>query len=299
MVSICNKEYKKGVLYIFLAYFLWGILPVYWKELSEISSLIILAYRTAASFIFVLILSFFLYERKEIYEPLKNSRNAVGCILCGALIAFNWGIYIWAVNNCHIIEASMGYYINPLITVLFSVVFFREKLDHYQTAAIFSAAAGVLIMILKYRKIPFIALSLAVSFAMYGVLKKKMAIDAILSLLYETAFLFPFAFIFIVIAEISGNGAAANGSLPDITMLLLSGVVTATPLLLFAAGTNRINFSTVGFLQYISPSISLIIGIFAYSEKFEKSQIIAFIFIWAGLIIYTLSGFGSKNNTPE
>jgi chloramphenicol-sensitive protein RarD len=295
MNSAKHKEYEKGVAFAALSYIIWGILPVYWKAMAPVSPILIMFYRLVMAFIFVLILAFIFYKPKEILAPLKKKGAAFSFLISGILISVNWGIYIWAVNSGHIIQTSMGYYINPLITVLFGTLFFHEKLSKYKIAALISAGIGVLIMLIGNGEVPIVALSLAVSFACYGAIKKKLNANSLLALLYETAFLAPVALIVIISMEIGNNGLFAYGSTLHFALAGFAGVVTAIPLLLFAAAANRVDLTMIGFVQYISPTITLLLGVFIYHESFDLLKMITFLFIWAGLAIYIFSEIGTKN----
>jgi chloramphenicol-sensitive protein RarD len=280
---------KIGIIYALLAYTLWGILPLYWKIIDKIPSMEILAHRIFWAFIFVGILLIRNSQWKEAIETLKNRKNLLLITLAAITITINWGSYIWAVNSNHIVESSLGYYINPLIVVFFGVIFLKEKLTYWQTAALILAAVGVIILTINYGKVPWISLVLAVSFALYGLLKKLTKVSSMISLALETAIVTPFTLIYIASRQISGVGALGTITLSQTILLICSGAVTAIPLLLFAKGAKRIPLSTLGFTQYISPTISLLIGIFLYHEKFTIVHLISFGFIWLSLLIYSIS----------
>lgn len=289
------KDYEQGVAFATLCYVMWGILPIYWKALDPINPILIMFYRLAMSFVFVLIIAVIFYKPKEIIAPIREKGAIVSFIVSGILISFNWGVYIWAVSNGHILQASMGYYINPLITVVFGVLFFREKLNAYKKAALLMAFAGVLVMLIGYGKLPIVALSLAFSFACYGLIKKKRKANAILALLYETVFLTPFVLIAISYMEIHRMGLLYNGTTIHFVLIALAGAVTAIPLLLFAAAANRVDLTTIGFIQYVSPTISLLLGVFVYHETLDPVKIITFVFIWLALAIYIYSELRGKS----
>ena len=291
-----NKEYEKGVAYATLSYAIWGVLPVYWKAMAPIEPVLIMFYRMLMACIFVAILARFIYKPAEIMATLKSKKTAALFLLSGLIISVNWSIYIWAVNSGQVIQTSMGYYINPLITALFGVLFFREKLNKYKIAALVIASAGVAVILIGYGEFPAVALGLAVTFAIYGAIKKKVNANSILALLFETAFLTPVALIVIFFMETGDHsGLLSAGSAGHYVLVAFAGVVTAIPLILFAAGTNRIDLTTVGFLQYISPTITLLLGIFAYHEPFDHIRLAAFVFIWAGLAVYAFSEIKSKS----
>ncbi|MCX7921114.1 MAG: EamA family transporter RarD [Clostridia bacterium] len=278
-----------GVLYGALAFTIWGFLPLYWKLLKEIPPDEILAHRVFWSFIFVVAILAFTGGWSNLIGILRDRKSMGLVILCSIFIAINWFAYIWAVNSNHIVECSMGYYINPLMSVLLGMSVLKEKLNIYQYAALLLAAAGVLIITVQYGRIPWVSLILAVSFALYGLVKKLLKVNSTVGLALETAVIMPAAVIFLVFKQVQGTGALSSVSVPTILLLLLSGIATATPLLLFAKGANRVELATIGFLQYISPTISLMLGVFVYKEHFSKIHLISFGLIWAGLVVYSLS----------
>jgi chloramphenicol-sensitive protein RarD len=212
--------------------------------------------------------------------------------LCGLLISVNWYIYIYAVNTDQVIEASMGYYMNPLVMVLLGVTVFKERLNRWQISAIVLAALGVIIVTVQYGRVPWIALVLACSFATYGLVKKMVAVDSIIGLTTETLIVMPLAFFFILKLETGGVGTFVSAPFTLSLILAGSGIVTAIPLLLYARGIEKTTFSMIGFLQYIAPSINLFLGIFVFREQFTLSHLISFCFIWAGLLIFTMSNVG-------
>jgi len=215
------------------------------------------------------------------------------------LIAINWGLYIWAVNSDMIVDSSLGYYINPLLAVVLGVVIYKEKLGYWTGAALIIASIGVIIKTVQFGKIPWISLGLAISFALYGAIKKSVKATSIVGLTLETAMITPLAAIYLVSRHVSGLGAFKTESTVVIMLLIGAGIVTAVPLLLFASGAKRLPMSLIGFTQYISPTISLIIGIFVYHEGFTAIDVIAFCFIWAALAIYTISQMNLAKNALQ
>jgi len=289
-----NSTSTKQGLYIFygaLSYFLWGILPIYWKWLISVPSLQILAHRILWSFFFVLFLVTFFGSLQATKKLLREKQKLWLLIGAAIVVTINWGTYIWAVNAGHIIDTSLGYYINPLVTVLFAVIILKEKLNTAKIVALILATVGVLIMAIYFGRIPWLSLVLAISFAIYGLIKKIAKVEAMQSLLIETMFLSPFTLIYIIWQESIGNGVIDNLSFSLIALLLGAGVVTATPLLLFAKSAEKVELSTLGFLQYIAPTMTLILGTFVYHENFSFWQLIGFSFIWLGLIFYSFSNY--------
>lgn len=284
-----------GAGYGFLAFTAWGLLPLYWKLLDQIPAGEILAHRIFWSFVFVGGILAISGSWKSLKELLVNKKNMLVIFMCAVIISLNWFTYIWAVNSKLVIEASMGYYINPLVAVLLGITILKEKTDFWQWVAIALAAIGVAILITQYGKIPWVALTLAITFAFYSLFKKIIDVDSISGLAVETLFLAPIALFYIIFIQSQGTGSL--GSISPLVMILLfsSGVATATPLLWFAKGASKIQLSTIGFLQYLAPTISLILGIFVFKEQFTKVHFISFSFIWAAIIIYTLSKTGLMN----
>ncbi|GBF12110.1 EamA family transporter RarD [Tepidibacillus infernus] len=284
-----NNQKEAGMIYGILAYTAWGILPLYWKLLKQVPASEILAHRIVWSFVFVIGLLLVYRNLQMIKTTLSNKRNILFISLASILIGINWFTYIWAVNADHVVEASLGYYINPLITVLLGVIVLRERLNRWQGIALAFAIIGVSIITIQYGRIPWIAFTLALSFGFYGLLKKMVHVDSTVGLAVETTVLFPVALSYIILKQSEGIGALGNISLTTTFLLLASGVATATPLLWFAKSAERIELSTLGFLQYISPTITLILGIFVFKETFTQVHSWGFIFIWTALLIYSLS----------
>jgi len=282
-----KREKQQGVAFAILCAVLWGFLPIYWKSLQPINPILILFYRIVLAFVFAFIMAIFIYKWKGIITPLKQKGLIQTYSLTGILISGNWGIYIWAVSNDRVIQTSIGYYIEPLIVCIFGVLFFKEKLNKFKLAAFLFACGGVAVILLYYGKIPGIAITLAVTFATYAAIKKRFKLDAVLSLLYETMFLVPVALMMILYYELSGRGAFSNAEPYQLGLLTLAGILTGTPLLLFAMAANRVSMITLGVTEYISPSRTLLIGIFMFREPFDKIQLVAFGLIWAGLAIFT------------
>lgn len=285
-------EYKKGILATIGSQLIWGALPIYWHMLRPVNSWVIITYRIFTVFIFSLIIARKLYSWEEIAAPLKDKKIVIRYIVAGGIITVNWSTYIWAVNANHVIETSIGYYIQPLMVVLFGVIFFHERLTKYKMIAIVFAAVSVMVVLIHFGKFPIIALMLALTFSIYSVIKKKLKQPAFISLVYETVFYAPFALALIIYLENRNIGAlhVITGPLQYI-LLLLCGLMTVIPLGLFAAANIRIPLITVGVTQYISPTIQLIMGVMLFKEPFDRIQFIAFAIIWIGLVFFTVGEF--------
>lgn len=298
-----KKEYNTGMACAILCALIWGVLPVYWKSLQPINSLLIMFYRLVLSCALVFVADIIIYKWEGMVAPLKKKGALPLFFLAGIVISFNWGLYIFMVNAGFLIQTSIGYYIEPLAVCIFGIVFFKEKPDKYKSAAFLLACAGVTVMLLSFGEIPLLALLLAISFAVYSALKKKLHAPALLALFYETVLLLPVTIPWILYMEFTGKGAFAAAEPYKIALLLLSGIFTAVPMTLFSMAANRISLVALGITEYISPSMALLLGIFVYREPFDVYQFIGFIFIWIGLAVFTLGGIKnrpkSEDNKPE
>ena len=292
------ENYKQGIFFGLAAYVLWGILPVYWKALELVSPFEILSSRFMWSCVFVFLLIIFQKKwplfTKEVKQVFSNVKTGAAMVAAGITISFNWGTFIWAVNNGHIVETSMGYYINQLVSILFAVVFLRERLDKMQLAAITCAFIGVASMVYSFGKIPWVSLTLAFTFALYGLLKKILPVSALTSIMLETLLITPLALVYEYSLWQQGVSFYASGNLQVIIMLTGAGVVTAIPLLFFTAGARLLPLKIIGFLQYISPTLTLLIGVFVYNEVFTASHLLAFGWIWAALLLFIVSQLRSN-----
>jgi chloramphenicol-sensitive protein RarD len=278
-----------GTLYALAAFIAWGILPAYWKLLQQVPSPEILCHRIFWSFIFVSLVLLVRGQWGEVVRTLSVKKHCFAILLSTLLISVNWFVYIWAVNSNHIIEASMGYYINPLFCVFLGVIVLREHLNFWQGMAFVLALTGVLIMTVTYGRIPWIALSLTLTFGLYGLSKKLVKVDSLPALGLETMFVTPLCLAYISYKHVQGTGALGTISLSITLLLLFSGVVTALPLLWFAQAAKKIPLSKVGFIQYLAPTLALLLGVFIYKEPFTRVHLLSFGCIWCALALYSLS----------
>lgn len=285
------SEQQKGILYAAGSYIIWGILPLYWKLIDSINSYEILAHRIIWSVVFMVLLVVFLGRTSEFKIQTRRlfsePKQALSLFIAALVIAMNWGLFIWAVSNDHVMQASLGYYINPLMSVLLGLIFMKERFTKVEWTAIALAAAGVFYMTLSLGVFPYISVLLAASFAVYGLLKKNIRIDAIYTILLECLFTLPFALIGLI--YLKNVNMSHFGMNQDSFMLLFSGVLTAIPLILFTAGARRIPLSLIGFLQYIGPTLMLIQSVFLFNEPFTITHLVTFGLIWTGLILYSIS----------
>ncbi|MDD6189998.1 MAG: EamA family transporter RarD [Firmicutes bacterium] len=282
-----DSSYRRGIMSMLACDILWGVLPVYWQALRPIESSTIIFYRIFLVGLVSGIAALLIYGKNQILECLRNRKMIWKYPLAGLLITCNWSIYIWAVNEDHVIQTCVGYYIEPLVVCLFGIILFKEKLTKFKTIAMFFALAGIVVILLHFMEIPFIALGIAGSFALYAAVKKAFNLPAIMSVFLETLFLMPPALAVIIYLESTGQGALAVATPGKYILLLCCGVLTAAPLSFFAAAATRIPLVEVGILEYVSPSISLVIGIFLLGEPFDFVQFIAFVIVWIGLAFFT------------
>jgi chloramphenicol-sensitive protein RarD len=288
-LDIQKKETLIGTWYAIAAYVTWGILPLYWKTLKHIPAREILAYRVIWSFIFLCLLNTIRKRWPEVKEAYSSRRNRMSSLISAAIIGAVWFIYIWAMITDHVVEASMGYYINPLISVVLGMIFLKERLTFAQNIAFVLALIGVVFLTVQYGRFPWIALSLAVGFGLYGLLRKTSRVGSITGLTAETAILSPLALVYILFLFYGKTSSAIEASVTTHLFLMGAGIVTAVPLVWFAKGARRIPLSMIGFFQYLAPTISLLLGIFVFKEPFTTAHLISFGLIWIALIIYTIS----------
>jgi chloramphenicol-sensitive protein RarD len=285
---------SRGVVFALAAYLLWGVFPIYFKQLQTVSALEVLANRMLWSVVFVAALSAVLPGTRGL-RALLGDRPPLGWFALSALaVSVNWLIYIWAVNTGHIVDASLGYFINPLLNVLIGALFLHERLRPAHWVAVALAGLAVAWLTWNTGHLPWIALTLAASFATYGLLRKRAPLGAIEGLAVETALLAPIALAYLLWLGVHHESAfitaLAEGRYALVGWLLLTGPVTAVPLMLFAAGARRIPFATLGILQYVGPTLQLIIGVRLYGEPFDATKLVAYGAIWVALFIFSVDG---------
>ena len=277
-------KFNKGLLFGISAYIIWGLLPLYWKLVEEAGAYEILAHRGIWSLLICISLLALRKQLRSAYVMVRSSRTLSLLFLASGLLTINWGVYIWSVTVNRVVEAALGYYITPLINVTFGVLLLREKLRPAQWIAVALAAAGVVILTLGYGSLPWIALVLAISWGSYSLIKKSLNLGALETLSLETLFAFLPNLVFLLIIE--SNGSAEFGSSWTMSLLLFgAGAATVIPLLLFNGSTTRLPLSTVGLLQYITPTIMFFIGIFINNEDISMTKVIGFAFIWLALAV--------------
>ena len=283
--------HTKGVIYALFAFLIWGICPLYFKLLTEVPASEILTHRIIWSCVLLLALLLGTRQLYRVQAVLRSPRQLLNLTLSALLVAGNWLLFIWAVNHNHLLEASLGYYINPLFNILLGMLFLGERLRRLQWAAVLLAAIGVVIQVVLIGHLPWIALTLASSFGIYGLIRKKIPVDAQTGLFVETLLLLPLALIYLFgIADSATSNLSLNSSHLNL-LLLAAGVVTTVPLLLFTAGARLIPLSTLGFIQYLGPSIMFLLALFYYGEPVQAAKLVTFGFIWSALALFSWDGW--------
>jgi chloramphenicol-sensitive protein RarD len=284
------REPRSGLLMGAGAYFLWGLFPLYWPLLAPASSIEALAHRFVWSLLFVLLL-IVASRRWAHFRAIWTDRRRVGFLaIASVVIAINWGVFIWGVNHQHVIEVSLGYFINPLVTVLLGVFILGESLRRWQWLAVAIGAAAVVVLAFDYGGLPWIALALAGSFATYGFLKKQAQLGAVESLGAETLILAPIALAYLVWLQVVGQATFGHAGLPNALLLASTGVVTAIPLLLFGGSATRVSLTTLGILQYLGPALQFVFGLLIFHEPMTGAGWAGFLLVWLALVIFTVDG---------
>jgi chloramphenicol-sensitive protein RarD len=281
------------------AFTIWGLFPVYLHPLSGVPALQVIAHRVSWSCVFLIGWMLLRGELGRLAVTLSRPALLARLMLTACLISSNWLVYVWSVTHAHIVDTSLGYYINPLVNVLLGVAVLRERLNRAQWTAVALAALAVLYLALLAGRPPWIPCTLALSFSLYGFLRKVISVDALPGLATETLLLLPFASGYLLWCEAVGSGALTQGSPGIAALLVLSGLITAVPLFLFAYGARALPYSTVGVLQYIAPSMQLMCGVLFYHESFGPAMAAGFAVLWAGLVIYAVDGWRQTRNVAR
>lgn len=300
-----TTENRAGLWVAIASFVLWGLMPLYWHLLKAVPSLQIVAHRVVWSTLLVVAWLLWKHGRGWLRAALARPRAAWMLALSGALIGFNWSLYVWAVNAGHVVETSLGYFINPLLNVVLGVAFLHERLTRAQWAAVAMAAAGVAWLTVNFGQPPWIAVFLALSFALYGLLRKLLAIDAVAGLGVESVYLFAPGLLLLLWGETHGQGGfLAQGGQPGWgvgidALLVFGGALTALPLIGFAFAVRRVPLSVVGVLQYVAPTLQFLTGVLVFREAFDSDRLIGFVFIWIGLAIFAIDGaWRSRRQAP-
>jgi chloramphenicol-sensitive protein RarD len=282
-----GSEPLLGLIYAGSAFLIWGLSPVYWKALDAVPALEIIMYRVVWSFLFLMCLVLLQHRRHEFAEVLKSGRMLLTLLSTAVLVSANWLLYIWAVNNNYLLQASLGYYINPLVNVVLGLAFLQERFRRSQVAAVLLAAVGVLYMTVSYGEFPWISLTLALSFGLYGLIRKVAPVGALVGLTIETMLLLPPAVIYLVYLNSQGTDPLWHVSIKQFLLLIGSAPLTVAPLLFFTLGAKRLYLSTLGLMQYIGPSVMFLLAVLFYNEPFSAAQAWTFALIWSALVIYS------------
>lgn len=285
------REAHLGYIYAVGAYLIWGNFPLYWAMLGHVNALEVLAHRTFWTFVFVIVLLSWRKLWPPVLRVLKQPKALLLLLLTASLVALNWGVFIWAVTHEHVMEASLGYYLTPLLNVLFGLLFFGEKLRFWQWVSIALAIAGVMVELIALGQLPWIGITLGLSFAAYGGFRKFVDVDSITGLAVESFWLTPIAIGFMVWLAVQESAAFLTIGLSTDLLLAFGGVMTAVPLLLFVASAKRLTMATTGLLFYLNPSLQFICGVFFMGETVSNVDLVTFGCIWVALLIYTYEGF--------
>jgi chloramphenicol-sensitive protein RarD len=289
---------KAGVLFAIAAYTMWGVAPMYFKALTHIPAPEILMHRVAWSVLVLVILIVGLKHMRKVQEALRSGKVILTLLLAGALLAGNWLLFIWAVNNNFMLEASLGYFINPMINVFFGRVFLGERLRPIQQLAVAFAIIGVCASVFSYGQPPWVALTLATSFSIYGLLRKQVNVDSMPGLFIETSMMLPVAMVYwIFFANVTRDLTVNSSSLNS--LLLFAGIITTAPLLCFTAAARRIKYSTLGMLQYIGPSLMFALAVLVYDETLSQARLVTFALVWSGLVIFTYDSLHQYRKTKR
>ncbi|MBE3995167.1 EamA family transporter RarD [Vibrio parahaemolyticus] len=289
-----QQRTRQGVLLAVGAYTMWGIAPMYFKSIAQVSPLEILSHRVIWSFFLLAALLHFGRHWRSVYHIATDKKKIAYLLSSSVLIGGNWLIFIWAVNSNHMLDASLGYYINPLINVLLGMVFLGERLRKLQWFAVVLAGCGVLVQLIVFGSVPIVAMALAMSFGFYGLLRKKVAVDAQTGLFVETLILLPAAAVYLLFIASSPTANMIENPWQLNTLLIAAGVVTTLPLLCFTGAATRLKLSTLGFFQYIGPSLMFLLAVLIYGETFTMYKAITFAFIWGALMVFSFDGL--RNN---
>jgi len=282
---------NKGILNGLAAYALWGFFPIYWKLLHQVAALQVIAHRISWSFILLIVFILLTKQWRDFRSAALTAKTLGIYSIAAVLLTVNWLVYVWGVNAGFIVETSLGYFINPLLSVLLGVIFLRERLRIAQWVPVGLASVGVIYLTVVYGRLPWIALSLAFSFGFYGFVKKLAPLGSLYGLTLETAIVFPIALIYLAFIGFTGTGTFLHAGAFTDTLLIGAGAVTTIPLLMFASAAKQIPLTVIGLLQYIAPTLQFLIGVFIYKEPFDQAHLIGFGIVWVALIIFWVENF--------
>lgn len=288
-----------GYIFAFAAYFLWGLFPLYWKQLQHVPAIQLIGHRFVWSFVFLLGVLASTRQLGRLRSLLRDGRVVRTYALAGSLLALNWLTYVWAVNAGYVVEASLGYFINPLFSVLLGMLVLKERLRRWQWVAVGLAAAGVLYLTVTYGRLPWIALTLTATFGLYGLVTKVAPLDALDGLTLETGLLFLPALGYLVWLEVHGQGAFLHVDALSNWLMMGAGAVTAVPLLFFGAAARRVPLSVIGIMQYLAPTLQFLLGVLVYHEPFGGTDLIGYGLVWLALVIFMSDGLSPRRLPQE
>jgi chloramphenicol-sensitive protein RarD len=294
-----QKGASAGLMYGILAYLIWGFFPVYFKALAGVPPLQVVCHRIVWSVLFLWLIIGWRGRWGMIRDALHDRRAVTLLAVSALLIATNWLVFIIAVGHAQVIQSSLGYFITPFVSVLLGFLFFQERLRRLQLISLLLAAAGVLLLTIQYDRVPWVAITLALTFGSYGLFRKIVTVDSLTGLTVETLLLGPAALGYLIVVSWQGDSAFLAQGLQTGILLVLAGVATAVPLLLFASAARRLRLATIGFLQYLTPTFHFLLAVLLYREPFTRSHLISFLFIWSGLCCYSYDAWRGMRETRQ
>jgi len=286
-----ENEQRKGGIFACLAFFMWGLAPIYFKQIQHVSAFEILTHRVVWSVVFLVLVVSVLKYWDKVKRIVVQPKIMFMLLITSSILGFNWGLFIWAVNNNHMLDASLGYYINPLLNVLLGMLFLGERLRKLQGFAVFLAFAGVVLQLVSFGSFPVVAFSLATSFAIYGLLRKKLPVEALPGILLEALILLPVALIYWWVMAPTPTSDLVVNDWHTNALLISAGIITTLPLLCFTGAAKRLQYTTLGFFQYIGPSLMFMLAVVFYDEVFDAERVITFACIWSALAIFTWDSY--------
>ena len=289
-----SSTQSRAAWYVGLSYIIWGFFPIYWKALAGLSPLQLICHRIVWAFLILAVMVARSREFRAMWQAAQSPRTVIIYTVAGVTIAANWLLYVWAVHVNEIVQISLGYFINPLLSVVLGMAVFHERLRRLQWVSVALAAAGVVYLTLALDSLPWIALVLAASFGTYGLMKKLAPLEPVQGLTFETGILFIPAAVYLIVEEAAGRGAFMHSGALRNLLMFGGGPVTAVPLLMFAAGVRRIPLSLTGMLQYINPTLQFSIGVMLYKEPFTRIQLVGFGLVWTALALFAIEGYVSR-----
>lgn len=289
-----SSDYKIGVICVLACQLMWGFLPIFWQALKPIDSWIIILYRIFTMAVYCLIAARYKYSREELTGPLKDKAVRRKYLISGAVLAANWSIYIWAINSERVLQSAIGYYIEPIVICLFGIVLFHEKVTKWNITAMAMAVCAIGLILWHFKQLPGVALGLCFTWATYSAIKKSSDLPPIISMVYETVPYGILSLFIIIFLEARGMGGLAVGEPGKYAMMFLSGLVTVIPIGLFSVSAKKVSLQLIGMAQYISPTITFLLGIYMFKEPLDPVQLIAFVIVWVGLVFFTIGEFRRK-----